>query len=92
MIEVLIWTLKDSFPTKYNDYVAETWRDLFRFITATVMRGLRRANTSTEDLKVGDLIVWKSVERKTEILLEMTLSGHHPKVDKINMITTVLGE
>ena len=45
--EVLTWTLKDSFPTKCTDYVAETWRKLFRFITATVMRGLRRANTGT---------------------------------------------
>ncbi|XP_058969011.2 neuroglobin [Pocillopora verrucosa] len=43
--EALIWTLKDSFPTKCTDYVAETWRELFRFITATMMRGLRRANT-----------------------------------------------
>ena len=25
---------------------------------------------------------WESVEKKTEILLEMTLRGHHPKVDK----------
>ena len=25
---------------------------------------------------------WESVERRTEILLEMTLRGHHPKVDK----------
>ncbi|CAH3152671.1 unnamed protein product [Pocillopora meandrina] len=43
--EALIWTLKDSFPTKCTDYVAETWRELFRFISATMMRGLRRANT-----------------------------------------------
>ena len=32
---------------KCTDYVAETWRELFRFITATMMRGLRRANTGT---------------------------------------------
>ena len=35
---------------------------------------------------------WESVERKTEILLEMTLRGHYPEVDKISMITTTLGE
>ena len=35
---------------------------------------------------------WKSAERKAEILLEMTLGGHHPKVVKISMITTILGE
>ena len=34
---------------------------------------------------------WESVERKTEILLEMTLRGHHPNVDKMSMITTTLG-
>ena len=45
--EALLWTLKDSFPTKCTDYVAETWRKLFRFITATVMRRLRRENTGT---------------------------------------------
>ena len=27
--EALIWTLKDSFPTKCTDYVAETWRELY---------------------------------------------------------------
>ena len=32
---------------------------------------------------------WESVERKTEILLEMTLRGHHPYIDKIGMITTL---
>ena len=49
-------------------------RDLefFRSITATVMRGLRRENTGTCDLKVRDPVDWESVERKTEILLEMT--------------------
>ena len=49
-------------------------RDLefFRSITATVMRGLRRENTGTCDLKVRDPVYWESVERKTEILLEMT--------------------
>ena len=45
--DVLTWTLKDSFPTKCTNYVAETQRKLFRFITATMMRGLRRANTGT---------------------------------------------
>ena len=30
---------------KCTDYVAKTWRKLFRFITANVTRGLRRANT-----------------------------------------------
>ena len=40
--EALIWILKDSFPTKFADYGAETWRELFRFITATMMKGLRR--------------------------------------------------
>ena len=43
-------------------------------------------------LKVRDPVDWESVERKTEILPEMTLRGHHPKVDKISMITTTLGE
>ena len=90
--EFLIWTLQDSFPTKCTDYVAETWRKLFRFITATVMRRLRRENTGTWDFKVRDPVDWESVERKTEILPEMTLSGHHPKVDKISTITTTLGE
>ena len=33
----------------------------------------------------------KEKSRK-EILPEMTLSGHHPKVDIIQMITTTLGE
>ena len=79
--EALIWTLKDSFPKKCTDYVAETRRELFRFITATMMRGLRRANTGTWDLKLRDPVDWESVERKTEILPEMTLSGHHPKVE-----------
>ena len=45
--EALIWTLRDSFPTKCTDYVAETWRELFRLITAIMMRGLRRASTGT---------------------------------------------
>ncbi|XP_022782500.1 neuroglobin-like [Stylophora pistillata] len=45
--EALIWTLKDSFPTKCTDYIAETWRELFRFITANVMKGLRRTNTDS---------------------------------------------
>ena len=45
--EALIWTLRDSFPTKCTDYVAESWRELFRFITAIMMRGLRRASTGT---------------------------------------------
>ena len=76
--EALIWTLKDSFPTKCTDYVAETWRELFRFITATMMRGLRRANTGKWDFKVREPVDWESIERKTEILLEMTLRGHHP--------------
>ena len=38
-----------------------------------------------------DPVDWELVERKTEILLEMTLRGHHPKVDKISMITTFWG-
>ena len=57
-----------------------------------MMRGLRRANTGTRDFKVRDPVDWESVERKTDILLEMTLRGHHPKVDKIRMRTTTLGE
>ena len=32
---------------KCTDYVAEIWRELFHFITAIMMRGLRRANTGT---------------------------------------------
>ena len=39
-----------------------------------------------------DPVDWESVERKAEILLEMTLRGHHPKGDKISMIATTLGE
>ena len=31
--EALIWTLKDSFPKKCTDYVAEIWRELFRVRT-----------------------------------------------------------
>ena len=90
--EALIWTLKVSFPIKCAIYLAEIWRELFRFLTATVMGGLRRANTGTRDLKVKDSVDWKSAERKAEILLEMTLRGNHPKVVKISMITTILGE
>ena len=90
--EALIWTLKVSFPIKYAIYLAEIWRELFRSLTATVMEGLRRANTGTRDLKVRDPVYWKSAERKAEILLEMTLRGHHPKVVKISMITTILEE
>ena len=90
--EALIWILKDSFPTKFADYGAETWRELFRFITATMMKGLRRENTSTQDLIPRDPVDWELVERKTEILLEMTIREHHPKVDKMSMITTTLGE
>ena len=90
--EALIWTLKVSFPIKYAIYLAEIWRELFRSLTATVMGGLRRANTGTRDLKVRDPVYWKSAERKAEILLEMTLRGHHPKVVKISMITTILEE
>ena len=88
----LIWTLKVSFPIKCTIYLAEIWRELFRFLTATVMGGLRRANTGTRDLKVRDPVYRKSAERKAEILLEMMLGGHHPKVVKISMITTILGE
>ncbi|XP_027054485.1 neuroglobin-like [Pocillopora damicornis] len=65
--EALIWTLKDSFPTKCTDYVAETWRELFRFITATMTRGLRRASTGKRELKLRDPVDWESVERKTGI-------------------------
>ena len=90
--EALIWTLKVSFPIKCVNYLAEIWRELFRFLTATVMEGLRRANTGTWDLKVRDPVDWKSAERKAEILLDMTLRGHQPKVVKISMITTILGE
>ena len=42
-----------KFPIKYSDYVAETWRELFQFSTATVMRGLRRANIGTWPLWTG---------------------------------------
>ena len=42
-----------KFPIKYSDYVAETWRELFQFSTATVMRGLRRANITTWPLWTG---------------------------------------
>ena len=58
--EALIWTLKVSFPIKYAIYLAEIWRELFRSLTATVMGGLRRANTGTLDLKVRDPVYWKS--------------------------------
>ena len=34
---------------------------------------------------------WISIERKTEILLEMTLGGHLSNVDKIDMTTTTKG-
>ena len=39
-----------------------------------------------------DPVDLESVQRNTEILLEMTLRGHHFIVDKISMITTILGE
>ena len=90
--EALLWTLKISFPIKCANYLAKIWRELFRFLTATVMEGLRRENTGTWDLKVRDPVDWKSAERKAEILLDMTLRGHQPKVVKISMITTILGE
>ena len=61
--------MKDSYPTKRSDYVAETWRELFRFITATVMRGLKKENTTTRDLTVRDPVDRESIEKKTEILL-----------------------
>ena len=51
-----------------------------------------KTNTGTWDLKVRDPVDWKSAERKAEILLDMTLRGHQPKVVKISMITTILGE
>ena len=76
--EALIWTLRDSFPTKRTDYVAEIWRELFRFVTAIMMRGLRRTST-------GTLWTRNQSKRKTEILLEMTLGGHRPKVEIIRM-------
>ena len=69
IIGALTCTLKDSYPTKRSDYVAETWRELFRFITATVMRGLRKENTTTRDLTVRDPVDRESIEKKTEILL-----------------------
>ena len=31
---------------------------------------------------------WTSIERKTEILLEMTLGGHYSNMGKIDMIAT----
>ena len=34
---------------------------------------------------------WTSIERKTEILLEMTLGGHYSNMDKIDMIATTKG-
>ena len=45
--EALIWTLKVSFPKQWDDYATETWREHFHSVTATVMRGLSRANTGT---------------------------------------------
>ena len=47
----------------------------------------------TEESKCWHLIIveWISIERKTEILLEMTLGGHHSNVDKIDMTTTTKG-
>ena len=34
---------------------------------------------------------WTSIERKTDILLEMTSGGHYSNVDKIDMIATTKG-
>ena len=47
----------------------------------------------TEESKYWHLIIveWISIERKTEILLEMTLGGHHSNVEKIDMTTTTKG-
>ena len=46
----------------------------------------------TEESKHWHPVDKESIERKTEILLEMTLRGHRPKVDIIRMITTTMGE
>ena len=34
------------------------------------------------------IVDWTSIERKTEILLEMTLGGHYSNMGKIDMIAT----
>lgn len=39
----LLWTLQDMLPSMCTEEVAEAWRELFRFIGATMMRGQRRA-------------------------------------------------
>ena len=67
--EALTWTLRGSFPTKCIDYVAETWRELFRFIVATVMRG-PSMNTS-----VGiqnRVTIWRTVDSERDTIEEST--------------------
>lgn len=45
--DALLWTLQDILPSACTEEVTEAWRELFRFIGATMMRGLRRANIIT---------------------------------------------
>ena len=50
-------------------------------------------NKRTEESKHWHLTIvdWTSIERKTDILLEMTSGGHYSNVDKIDMIATTKG-
>ena len=41
--DAMLWTLQDMLPSARTEEVTEAWRELFRFIGATMMRGLRRA-------------------------------------------------
>ena len=41
--DAMLWTLQDMLPSACTEEVTEAWRELFRFIGATMMRGLRRA-------------------------------------------------
>lgn len=40
--DAMLWTLQDMLSSACTE-VTEAWRELFRFIGATMMRGLRRA-------------------------------------------------
>ena len=47
MVETaLMWTLQDMLPLASTEEVAEAWSELFRFIAATMMEGLRRSSVT----------------------------------------------
>ena len=38
--DALLWTLEDTLKTEYTSQVAEAWKELFSFITKTMLCGL----------------------------------------------------